>query len=111
MRQAGVGQMAKEFAIVGSHEGFLLAEVTTLAGFQSVKLFSVDKQPVEDYLPQVAIICDKFVSLDEAAEFCSKSKEVEKLLRPFWQAALEHQTRVQQMMLDVVYSTAMKKDS
>ena len=59
----------------------------------------------------VYMVCDKFASVDEAAEFATKAKELEKVLRPFWQAAIEHQERIKQMMLDIVYATATKKDS
>ena len=35
-----------------------------------------------------------------------RAKELEKELRPIWQAAIEHERRVKEMMLDLVWKAA-----
>lgn len=80
--------MSKIICIVSTSEGFKIAQLTgeELDGCNNL----VATHP----------------SLASALSGLERAKNLEKKMRPMWQAAIEHERRVRNIMMDAVYATA-----
>jgi len=93
----------KPFAIFATPVGFLCGEIMEEEEHHYICKGSGSKvfnRLNKDYL--VA----RFGTHLMAVIQCGKAKALEQQLRPLWLAAIEHERRVKQMMLDAVYACA-----
>lgn len=77
----------------------IICIIGTSEGFQIAKLTGEELEA-----------CDNLVAthpdMKSALEGLERAQQLEKKMRPLWQAAIEHERRVRNAMLDAVYQSA-----